>query len=58
MAMSQVNQKMLEDRQPHTKPVSTFGDGQYCWALPSNILRFEEKQPIYKIPKRLALVLF
>lgn len=56
MGMSQVSEKMKEDKQPHTKPISTFGDGQYCWALPLNILKFEERHPCYKVPKRLALV--
>lgn len=56
MGMCQVSAKMLADRQPHTKPVSTMGDSQYCWAMPCDILRFQESRPSIKVPKRLALV--
>jgi len=51
MDMCQVSEKMLQDRQPNTMPVSTFADGQYCWALPNNIRKFHERAP--EVVKRL-----
>ena len=53
MDKSQASAKMLKDRrrQPHTKLVSTFADGQYCWVFPTELAPFEEGFQEYRNQK-------
>ena len=53
MDKSQASAKMLKDRrrQLHTKLVSTFADGQYCWVFPTELAPFEKGYEEYRKQK-------